>query len=80
MKWKVLKKYQTYNQKKKQCILCRNEKYETVCYKRDNLLIKRTETLVHVETGTNLNLETATQKTDVIYQFYNVIKDTITLI
>ena len=45
IKWKVLKKYQAYNQKKRQCILYLNEKYEIVCYKRDNLLNKRTEIL-----------------------------------
>ena len=45
IKWKVLKKCHAYNQKKRQCILCLNEKYEIACYKGDNLLNKRTEIL-----------------------------------
>ena len=45
IKWKVLRKCHAYNQKKKQCILCLNEKYEIVCYKEDNLSNKRTEIL-----------------------------------
>ena len=43
IRWKVLKKCQAYNQKKKQCILCLNEKYKID--KGDNLLNKRTEIL-----------------------------------
>ena len=45
IKWKVLRKCHAYNQKKRQCILCLNEKYEIACYKGDNLLNKRTEIL-----------------------------------
>ena len=45
IKWKVLKKCHAYNQKKRQCILCLNEKYEIACYKGENLLNKRTEIL-----------------------------------
>ena len=45
IKWKVLRKCHAYNQKKRQCILSLNEKYEIACYKRDNLLNKRTEIL-----------------------------------
>ena len=77
IKWKVLRKCHAYNQEKRQCILCLNEKYENACYKRDNLLNKRTEIL-----GTCIHrnqYKLATQKTDVIYQSHNVIKDTITL-
>ena len=44
-KWKVLRKCHAYNHKKRQCILCVNEKYEIACYKGDNLLNKRTEVL-----------------------------------
>ena len=40
---KALRKCHAYNQKKRQCILCLNEKYEIACYKGDNLLNKRTE-------------------------------------
>ena len=39
----MLKKYQAYNQKKRHCVLCLNEKYEIANYKEDNLLNKRTE-------------------------------------
>ena len=35
--------------------------------------------MVPVDTETNINLKIATQKTEVIYQFHNVMKDTITL-
>ena len=43
IKWKVLRKcHPYYNQKKRQCILCLNEKYEIACYNEDNLLNKRT--------------------------------------
>ena len=45
MKWKILRKCHPYNQKKRQCILCLNEKYEIACYKGDNLLNKRTDIL-----------------------------------
>ena len=45
IKQKVLRKSQVYNQKKRQCILCLNEKYKIACYKGDNLLNKRTEIL-----------------------------------
>ena len=48
-------------------------------YKRDNLLNKELKSLVPVDTETNINLKIATQKTDVIHQSHNVIKDTITL-
>ena len=41
---------------------------------------KEPKYLVPVDTETNINLKIATQKTDVIYQSHNVIKDTITLI
>ena len=78
IKWKVLRKCHAYNQKKRQCILCLNEKYEIGCYKGDNLLSKRTEILDTCR-HTNFNLKIVTQKTDVIYQSHNVIKDTITL-
>ena len=61
IKWKVLKKFHAYNQKKRQCILCLNEKYEIACYKGDNLLNKRTEILGTLDTGTNINLKIATQ-------------------
>ena len=43
--WEVLRKFHAYNQKKRQRILCQNEKYEITCYKGDNLLNKRTEIL-----------------------------------
>ena len=43
IKWRVLRKCKAYNQKKRRCILCLNEKYEITCYKGDNLLNKRTE-------------------------------------
>ena len=43
--WKVLRKCHAYKQKKRQCILCLNEKYEIAFYKRDSLLNKRTEIL-----------------------------------
>ena len=45
IKWKVLRKCNTYNQRKRQSILCLNEKYEIACYQGDNLLNKRTEIL-----------------------------------
>ena len=45
IKWKVLRKCQVHNQKKRQCILWLNEKYEIACYKEDNLLNKRAEIL-----------------------------------
>ena len=45
IKWKALNKCHAYNQKKRQCILCLNEKYEIACYKGDNLWNKRTEIL-----------------------------------
>ena len=35
--------------------------------------------MVPVDTETNMNFKIATQKTDIIYQSHNVIKDTITL-
>ena len=79
IKWKVLRKCHACNQKKRQCILSLNEKYETVNSSGDNLLNKRIEILVPVDTKTNINLKIATQKTDVINQFNNVIKDNITL-
>ena len=41
--------------------------------------IKEPKYLVPVDTEGNINLKIATQKTDVIYQSRNVIKDTITL-
>ena len=40
---------------------------------------KEQKSLVPVDTETNVTLKIATQKTDVIYQLHNVIKDTITL-
>ena len=43
IKWKVLKKCHTYNQKKRQCTLCLNKKYEIACYKGENFLNKITE-------------------------------------
>ena len=45
IKWKILRKCHTYNQKKRQCILCLNEKYEIACYKVNNLLNERSEIL-----------------------------------
>ena len=42
--------------------------------------IKEPKYLVPVDTETNRNLKIATQKTEAIYQFHNVIKVTITLI
>ena len=36
--------------------------------------------MVPIDTETNIYLKIATQKTNVIYQSHNVIKDTITLI
>ena len=45
IKWKVLKKCHTYNQKKRHCILCLNGKYEIACSKGDKLLNKKTEFL-----------------------------------
>ena len=45
IKWKVLRKCHAYNQKKRQCILCLNEKHEIACYKGGNLLNKTTEIL-----------------------------------
>ena len=54
--------------------------YLVACYKGDSLLKKRTEIFdTYVDTETNANLKIATQKTDVIRQSHNVIKDTITL-
>ena len=41
--------------------------------------LKEPKYLVPVDTERNINLKIATQKTDVIYQSRNVIKDTITL-
>ena len=46
---------------------------ETIYY------IKEPKYLVPVDTETNINLKIATQKTDVIYQSYNVINEAITL-
>ena len=40
---------------------------------------KEPKYLVPVDTETNINLKIATQKTEVIYQSHNVIRDTITL-
>ena len=40
---------------------------------------KELKSLVHVDTEININLKIVTQKTDIIYQSYNIIKDTITL-
>ena len=45
IKWKVLRKCHACNQKKRQCILSLNEKYETVNSSGDNLLNKRIEIL-----------------------------------
>ena len=45
IKLKVLRECHAHNQKKIQCILCLNEKYERSCLKGDNLLDKRTETI-----------------------------------
>ena len=45
IKWRVLRKCHAYNQNKRQCILCLNEKYEIAYCKEDNLLNKRTEIL-----------------------------------
>ena len=74
IKWKVLKNCHPYSQKKRYCILCRNEKYEIANNKGDNLLDKRTEIL-----GICRDRIIATQKSKVIYQYRNVIKDAITL-
>ena len=67
------------NQKKRQCILCLNQKYEIACYKRDNLLNKITEILGTCRHGNKYKLKNCDQKTDAIYQSHKVIKDTITL-
>ena len=40
---------------------------------------KELKSLVHVDTEININLKIVTQKTDITYQSYNIIKDTITL-
>ena len=53
----VLTKFHTYNQKKRQCIVELNEKYEIVNYKGDNLLKKRTEILVTIGTKTNKKIK-----------------------
>ena len=45
IKCKLLRKRYAYNQKKRQCILCLNEKCEITFYKGNNLLNKRTEIL-----------------------------------
>ena len=44
IKWKVVRKYHAYNQKR-ECILCLNENYKIDSYKGHNLLNKRTEIL-----------------------------------
>ena len=70
--WKVLRKCDTYNQMKKQCM---------------NLLVAREiinqteelKSLVPVDTEKNISLKIVTQKIDVISQSHNVIKDAITL-
>ena len=79
IKWKVLRKCHAYNQKKRQCILCLNEKYEIACYKGDILLNKRTEILGTCRHRNKYSLKVATQKTNVIFQSHIVITDTITL-
>ena len=53
----VLTKFHTYNQKKRQGIVDLNEKYEIVNYKGDNLLKKRTEILVTIDTKTNKKIK-----------------------
>ena len=63
---------------KRWCMLCLNEKYEIACYEGDNLN-KRTEILGTCRHRKKCKLKIVTQKTDVIYQSHNVIKDTITL-
>ena len=70
IKWKVLRKCHAYNQKKRQYVLCLNEKYQTACYKGD-------KSVEPVDTEVYMNLKIVTQKTDVIYQSYNVVKNNI---
>ena len=53
--------------------------YIITCYKEDNLSNKRTEILGTCRHRNKYKLKTATQKTDVMYQSHNVIKNTITL-
>ena len=52
--------------------------YIITCYKEDNLSNKRTEILGTCRHRNKCKLKTATQKTDVMYQSHNVIKNTIT--
>ena len=70
--WKVLRKCDTYNQMKKQCmnLLVARE----IIYQTEEL-----KSLVPVDTETNISLKIVTQKIDVISQSHNVIKDAITL-
>ena len=79
IKWKVLRKRHAHNQKKRQCISYLNKKYIIANFKRENSLNKRTDILVPADRETNINLKTATQKSDVINQSHNIIKDTSTL-
>ena len=70
--WKVLRKWDTYNQMKKQCmnLLVARE----IIYQTEEL-----KSLVPVDTEKNISLKIVTQKIDVISQSHNVIKDAITL-
>ena len=75
-----IKECQAYNQKKRQCILSLNEKYEIASYKGDNLLNKGTEILGTYRRKNKYRLKNfVTQKTDVTNRSHNVIKDTIML-
>ena len=75
IKWKALRKFHSYNQKKKQCVLCLNEKCEIACYKGDNLLYKRTEFLGICRYRNKYKLKNCNSKADVINQSHNLIKD-----
>ena len=50
IKSKVLRKYRVYNQKKGECILCLDEKYEIACYKGDQLKSNQLKSLVQIDT------------------------------
>ena len=74
--WKVLGKCDAYNQKKKQCNLFLNKRYELFSYKRDSLLKNSNPWCLQTQKQIQ-KLKMGTQKTGVINQFHNVIKYTI---
>ena len=65
--------------KRKEDALCLNEKYEIACYKGDNILNKSNKILGTCRHKNKYKLKIATQRTVIINQPHNVIKDTITL-